>query len=129
MDDGECGDRKSGNGIVTYTENESEKEFSSKRGQLHAVFTDARDRKGYKISGSFLDDDGDAIIKEGFVRYDGTDAYWCEFNENPSSPLRCCLDHLEVLNEGTFDFRNNSFKRNMAIQHWLPRKDTISRTP
>lgn len=114
VDDEDCGDRKSkpvpisGNYIVTYTENE--KEFSSLRGTLHAVFTEAHNGKGYKISGSFLDHDGLAIIKEGFVRYDGTHAYWYEFNECPNTSLRYSLKHLEVLNEGTFDFRNNSFR-------------------
>ncbi|GFH53742.1 predicted protein [Chaetoceros tenuissimus] len=113
--DEECDDRKSkpvpisGNYAVTYSENENE--FVSVRGTLHADFTEAHNGKGYKVSGSFEDEHGFAIIKEGFVNYDGT-AYWYEFYECPSTSLRCNLKHLEVLNEGTFNFRNNSFTNN-----------------
>lgn len=112
--DEESGDRNSkpvpisGNYIVTYTENQNE--CSSKRGTLHADFTEAHNGKGYNLSGSFLDQDGFAIIKEGFVCYDGSNAYWYEFYEWPSTSLRCNLKYLEVLNEGTFDFQSNSFQ-------------------
>lgn len=114
MADEESGDRKSkpvpisGYYTVTYTEHQNE--CSSKRGRLHVVFTEANNGKGYKLSGSYDDDDGFAIIKEGFVCYDGTNAYWYEYYECPSTSLRCNLKHLKVLNEGTFDFRNNFFK-------------------
>ena len=72
-------------------------------GTTSLYFTDLNDGSGYSISGSSMDADGKARIEEGFVRYDGSDAYWTdEVYEGEYFGLR-------VFNTGTFDFKSLKF--------------------
>ena len=83
---------------VKYTEG-----GETKSGTTTLYFTDLNDGSGYSISGSSMDADGKARIEEGFVRYDGSDAYWTDqVYEGEHVGLR-------VFNTGIFDFKSLRF--------------------
>ena len=83
---------------VKYTEG-----GETKSGTTTLYFTDLNDGSGYSISGSSMDADGKARIEEGFVRYDGSDAYWTDqVYEGEHVGLR-------VINTGTVDFKSLRF--------------------
>jgi hypothetical protein len=89
---------KSGEYNVVYTDR-----GTTAKGIANLIFTDLNDGRGYKISGTYVDKDGESRIKEGFVRFDGTDAFWVEEYVSGSDI------GMNVLNEGVFDFQMNKF--------------------
>jgi hypothetical protein len=83
---------------VKYTEG-----GETRSGTTTLYFTDLNYGSGYSISGSSMDADGKARIEEGFVRYDGSDAYWTD------QVYEGAYVGLRVLNVGTFDFKSLRF--------------------
>jgi len=57
---------------------------------------------GYRISGKGSDVDGETIIEDGFVTYDGNAAWWRERTVTGDFGL-------QVLSKGRFDFQTRSF--------------------
>lgn len=73
-----------------------------RQGKVTLKFEDTG--KGYTISGSVLDEDGESIINYGFACYDGL-AYW----KDNCIKSRSGDVGLSVISNGTFDYRNKTF--------------------
>ena len=71
-------------------------------GEVTLTFKESDDGKGYMITGTSNDDDGDAVIDEGYVSFDGMKAWWKD---------RCVTGDvgMVVLTEGSFNFKTNTF--------------------
>ena len=71
-------------------------------GKVTLTFKESDDGKGYMITGTSNDDDGDAVIDEGYVSFDGMKAWWKD---------RCVTGDvgMVVLTEGSFNFKTNTF--------------------
>lgn len=71
-------------------------------GEARLQFVDSSDGRGYMISGTSKDEDGESIVNEGFASYDGEKAWWKD---------TCVTGDvgMSVLNEGSFNFKTNTF--------------------
>lgn len=103
--------------VVTYKDNRGEVYFL-REVTTTLRFTDLNDGKGYSISGSTESIvDGKGKIEEGFVRYDGSDAYWIDqIYEGP----RKDNSELKFLTTGTFDFKSLGFTGTYRSSSGLP---------
>jgi len=71
-------------------------------GEASLTFEDERNQGRYSISGKSKDADGETTIEEGYVSYDGSNAWWKETNISGDVGL-------SVINHGTFNFETNTF--------------------
>ena len=87
----------------TYNYTYSMENDTPKSGKAKFTFTELDDRRGYKISGKIVNENGSSVIKEGNVCYNGKNAYWKNLMTQNGKPLA-------VINEGEFNFEDNTFQ-------------------
>ena len=91
------GSPQSGTYIVTYMDR-----GKTCDGEVTLTFKESDNGKGYMITGTSNDDDGHAVIDEGYVSFDGMKAWWKDRSVTGNIGMM-------VLNEGSFNFKTNTF--------------------